>query len=219
MTVKKQLALGAAFACLALGVSGAAQAATTVVFTDNFDSPSSPGYSYGGTDTAGAVFGAGTGLQADGSAFNYVSAPSASQTAHIQSVGSFTETFGSLILGKTYTVSFMDAARSGYGVDGVTVSYNGNTIYTGTPASTAFNAVNSFTFVYDGSHHDLTIGGTTLQGNDAGSNALHDYNVAVDNFSISAVPEPATWALMLLGFGGLGVALRAGRKSQAAVAA
>jgi hypothetical protein len=42
----------------------------------------------------------------------------------------------------------------------------------------------------------------------------------VDNFSVSAAaPEPATWALMLVGFGGLGLALRAGRKSVAASAA
>lgn len=35
----------------------------------------------------------------------------------------------------------------------------------------------------------------------------------LDNFSISAggVPEPASWALMLIGFGGLGAALRARR--------
>lgn len=30
--------------------------------------------------------------------------------------------------------------------------------------------------------------------------------------TVTAVPEPATWALMLLGFGGLGAALRAGRR-------
>ena len=28
----------------------------------------------------------------------------------------------------------------------------------------------------------------------------------------TAVPEPATWALMLLGFGGIGVAMRRGRR-------
>jgi hypothetical protein len=27
-----------------------------------------------------------------------------------------------------------------------------------------------------------------------------------------AVPEPATWAMMLLGFGGIGMAMRRGRK-------
>jgi hypothetical protein len=36
------------------------------------------------------------------------------------------------------------------------------------------------------------------------------------NFSIVAIPEPASWALMILGFGGLGVALRRQRRMAAA---
>lgn len=34
----------------------------------------------------------------------------------------------------------------------------------------------------------------------------------VDNFVVTGVPEPATWALMLLGFGGIGLAMRRSRK-------
>jgi serralysin len=41
----------------------------------------------------------------------------------------------------------------------------------------------------------------------------YELQVSLTNHSInSAVPEPATWAMMLLGFGGMGVALRRGRK-------
>jgi hypothetical protein len=41
-------------------------------------------------------------------------------------------------------------------------------------------------------------------------------DVLVDNISIAAVPEPSTWAMMILGFCGLGfMAYR--RKSQASV--
>jgi hypothetical protein len=35
----------------------------------------------------------------------------------------------------------------------------------------------------------------------------------IDNISISAVPEPATWAMMLFGFGAIGIATRRRRKS------
>ncbi len=45
---------------------------------------------------------------------------------------------------------------------------------------------------------------------------------SMDSLTISAgggVPEPATWAMMLVGFGGLGAAMRLSRRKQAAVAA
>jgi hypothetical protein len=38
------------------------------------------------------------------------------------------------------------------------------------------------------------------------------YSNAIGAFSVPAVPEPGTWAMMLLGFGGMGVALRRRRK-------
>ena len=39
-----------------------------------------------------------------------------------------------------------------------------------------------------------------------------------DTFSFSVVPEPATWGLMIMGFGGLGAMLRSNRRRQAPVA-
>ena len=45
------------------------------------------------------------------------------------------------------------------------------------------------------------------------------YNTGVDNVGVAAaVPEPATWAMMMLGFGALGGLVRS-RRSKAAAAA
>jgi len=41
----------------------------------------------------------------------------------------------------------------------------------------------------------------------------------LDNVVVSSVPEPATWAVMLVGFGGLGVTMRSNRRKQAAATA
>ena len=42
------------------------------------------------------------------------------------------------------------------------------------------------------------------------------FGPALDNVSVAAVPEPASWALMLVGFGGLGAVLRRQRRAVAA---
>jgi len=44
------------------------------------------------------------------------------------------------------------------------------------------------------------------------SNLRFQYGTALTDPNLSAVPEPATWALMLLGFGGIGVSMRRRRK-------
>ena len=41
----------------------------------------------------------------------------------------------------------------------------------------------------------------------------------LDGVSMMAVPEPSTWAMMLIGFGGLGVAAYRSRRKAAAAAA
>jgi hypothetical protein len=47
------------------------------------------------------------------------------------------------------------------------------------------------------------------------SNPRFQYGTALTDTHFGAVPEPATWALMLLGFGGIGMALRRSRRSGA----
>jgi len=44
--------------------------------------------------------------------------------------------------------------------------------------------------------------------------SIYSDNSGTQTLSISAVPEPATWAMMLAGFGGLGAAMRAARRGR-----
>jgi hypothetical protein len=52
--------------------------------------------------------------------------------------------------------------------------------------------------------------GQMTSGNAYGQTAVQGFGVGT--FAISAVPEPATWAMMLLGFAGLGFAFRQSRR-------
>jgi PEP-CTERM motif len=60
----------------------------------------------------------------------------------------------------------------------------------------------------------LGVGNYTLttQGSATGSNG--SYGGSVSFRAASAVPEPATWAMMLVGFGAMGVSMRRRRSSQ-----
>jgi hypothetical protein len=54
--------------------------------------------------------------------------------------------------------------------------------------------------------------GIIQQSTDPGGTFGPPPGVALTNFSVSAVPEPSTWAMMLLGFLGLGFAFRQSRR-------
>jgi hypothetical protein len=66
-----------------------------------------------------------------------------------------------------------------------------------------------------------TVGGSytlkfSLSNSAAGPNGLRIF--ATDSAATGAVPEPATWAMMLLGFGGIGFSLRRRRRLETATA-
>ena len=44
------------------------------------------------------------------------------------------------------------------------------------------------------------------------ANSTNNFGGSQGTFNLTAVPEPATWAMMLVGFGGLGMAMRSRRK-------
>jgi choice-of-anchor C domain-containing protein len=71
----------------------------------------------------------------------------------------------------------------------------------------------TFNFVATGESTLISFASTTPEGNCC-------YGIALDNVAVSAVPELSTWAMMLIGFGGLGFfAYRRNKKTLAANAA
>jgi hypothetical protein len=56
---------------------------------------------------------------------------------------------------------------------------------------------------------------TTLSFIGASTQGLDDERFGIDNVSVTGVPEPASWALMILGFGAGGAMLRRRRLQHA----
>jgi hypothetical protein len=144
--------------------------------------------------------------------------------------GAISQTISGLTSGDTYMVSFYYAGAQQVGYSGPTtegwaVSLGGQTDYTGgNPNGNLSDPSHGFTGWQTA---DLTF--TASSGSEVlsflatgtGGATLPPFAL-LDGVSISqcppGVPEPATWAMMLLGLGGLGGALRARRQQQLAAA-
>jgi hypothetical protein len=145
---------------------------------------------------------AGDGVIADGSAFGFNAAPQGNQIGFIQINGSFSIDPMGLTVGKTYDLTFMTAARPSGG-DTITIADAGGTIGSFTPGSSSF-AEESFTFKPTSTSDMITFTGSDPN--------LVDETTGFDELTVAAVPEPATWAMMLMGVFGAGGAMRLARR-------
>ena len=225
--ISSRPALAASLALSIFALAGGASAAVTVADGD-FSAPvlGAGQYEYGPNNVGGASsdgivaaasgvsFDGNSGVQANGSAWGFAAAPlGATQTAFLQSysggASAITLDVSGLTAGDSYSVSFYDARRGGYGLNPISVSIatDGSTsLGTFTPRSTAWSFVYAGSFLAGGSNGQLTFSTANLGGdNDSGL-----YGV-----SITQVPEPASWALMLVGLGGLGAVTRRSRRQAA----
>jgi hypothetical protein len=122
-----------------------------------------------------------------------------------------------------FTFTFDNAAPitlpspAGLSVSGFNVAYNGPALFSFTKGSDMLIVGNNiglgsfsvspatpgFGFAMLGVSSTPTISNFTYS---AGGKLWHSSNVAITE--VPAVPEPATWAMLLMGFGGMGFAMR-----------
>lgn len=124
--------------------------------------------------------------------------------------GSISQTFSGLVAGQTYVVSFDLAGNPAGGPQPklITVStdeavFNASFNSSSTSLGSMGWKPESFTFVAAGTSDTLTFASNTtgFSGNETYPTA---FGPALDNVSVAPVPEPATWAMMIIGFAGVG---------------
>jgi hypothetical protein len=108
----------------------------------------------------------------------------------------------------TYTVSFELAGNMrGAPAQNLTVSVGGQSQTFSVPASDGYS-LKTLTFSNASGQVSFTDDGPATQ-----------QGMLLDNIVVSSVPEPATWEVMLMGFGGLGAAMRNKRRKLATATA
>jgi hypothetical protein len=217
----RKLALTSAAVALALSVSGTANAAITLYSVV----PGSASYSvpYGGTlfydfdapgltpsYTGGGIVGPGTssGLYAQplGSTGKYYSVGPSTSTPGVIDLSFSGDLVLSFIWGSVDSYNTLEFVDS---VGNVLASFTGNDIFNpATGDQTDPNTNPLVTFRFDATD-TAQLAGMRLT---SATNAFE-----IDN--ISAVPEPGTWAMMLLGFGAVGFAMRNRKRPQANIKA
>ena len=135
-----------------------------------------------------------------------------------EATGAVSQTLTGLEIGKTYTLTFDWAAaqlanRSGDITEQLQVSFGGQTFLTPvlSVASGGFSGWKTATMFFTPTSTTQTLKILSL-GTPDGLPPI----AALDGVSLT-VPEPATWAMMLVGFGGIGAMIR--RRRQTLVAA
>lgn len=201
---------------LALGATlVATPASATTVVTESFETPVLPGQSiqYGpdafgyNTNATGPVvipnfnFMGFSGIISNGTLGVFNSTSDGNQAAFLQGYngngGEIDWMLSGLTAGHAYRLTFSSAGSLVVPAASFSVSGLGLTTTNFTPGAT-YSTYNLY-FTPTASTGTISFTTPANPGNAAS---------ALDAFSISAVPEPASWALMLAGFGMLGFALR-----------
>jgi len=117
------------------------------------------------------------------------------------------------ILDFNYGVNYYDAGRGSLG-QSIVASVVDTTTHNILASMTVFD--NNTALVTSTLHFTAASGSSIVKFTDVGTNDSYNVDGGIDHVSvIAALPEPASWALMLVGFGGLGGALCFRRRAAA----
>ena len=204
-----------ALAAIAMTVATPALAATNIVTNGSFENGTPPGTftTVNAVDTTSI-----TGWTVSSGSVDYIGSywqPQDGQRS-IDLAGNSPGTLQQLLTttaGQVYNLSFWGARNPDNGLNprNALVDYG-----TGPLLVMYLNPVSTlqdmqwqlFTYSFTASGPSTLLSFAADPASSLGTTGLDAYGFALDNVSVAAVPEPATWAMMLLGFGIAGVSLR-----------
>ena len=200
-------------------------------------------YIYTPTTVPNVTFSGSAGIQGNGSGWVFPNAPQGDQTAFLQaydynlscchgtSTGSFTVAAPGLVGGNEYDLAWYVVGRPYYGTTKYTITDGGlTTVQTLGGPSQANWVLAHHLFIATGSD-SFTFSVPLPAGPPVPPGGQYDHSIGVDYVTVTpittaqggqsagtlgnptAVPEPVTWATIVLGFFGLGGALRRRRPS------
>lgn len=131
--------------------------------------------------------------------------------------GGISQTINGLVVGEFYNLDFNWGAaqlrnRSGPTTEQLQITFGTNVVSTGIlpVASQAFSGWQNGHYVFQATSASQTLSFLSI-GTPTGLPPI----ALLDGVSVTMVPEPATWAMMLLGFGGIGAMIRRRRQTLA----
>ena len=135
--------------------------------------------------------------------------------------GSISQSFATTS-GTIYTVTYSTGEQQGDDAAQImrAIVNNGEQTITAdnTKLAMGFSAGKAITFTALGNSATLTFFDATPKGAGGGSNVILDAVSVTGQAVVGGVPEPATWAMLMVGFGGVGVAARSRRFSKSVTA-
>jgi hypothetical protein len=141
------------------------------------------------------------------------------QDPNVAVQGSISQVINGLVIGEFYNLNFNWGAaqlfnRNGPTTEQLRITFGGDTVTTGVLAipNQGFSGWQTGHFQFQASSTSQTLSFLSV-GTPFGLPPI----AVLDGVSLTAVPEPTTWAMMLLGFGGIGAMIR--RRRQTLVAA